>query len=221
MLKNLLFIPSSLLLLAIVYTILVKFVDVKPIGANFTDVGFASVNEKIMNRLMFNEFFYNFSQILGYVSLLVCFFFVVLGVVQLIKRKSLKKVDQYIMLLGIIYVVTIFFYLFFEVVVVNYRPFILEGNEPEASYPSSHTMLAMVVFFTAPIELKNLIKNQKLFLGLQIICYSLAFIMLVTRTISGVHWFTDIFGGLLFSVCIVTLSYYLKLIIDIKSLKKN
>lgn len=220
MLKNLLFIPSSLLLLSVLYTILVKFVDVKAIGPNESLVGFASVNDVIKNKLMFNEFFYKFSQILGYLALLVCVFFIILGIIQLIKRKSLKKVDQYILLLGIIYLVTIFLYLFFEVVVINYRPFLIGDGKLEASYPSSHTMLAIVVFVTAIIELKKIIKNPKLMLGIKIICYSLAFIMLVARTISGVHWFTDIFGGLLYSVCIVTLAYYLKLIIDIRSLKK-
>ena len=105
-------------------------------------------------------------------------------------------------------------------VVINYRPFLIGDGKLETSYPSSHTMLAIVVFVTAVIELKKVIKNPKLMLGIKIICYSLAFIMLVARTISGVHWFTDIFGGLLYSVCIVTLAYYLKLIIDIRSLKK-
>ena len=217
-LKELSLIPIAMFILTIIYTMLVKFVDVEKIGPYGSEVGFSSINKVFRNSLDYNGFFYYLTQILGYVALLVCLFMAVLGLIQLIKRKSIKKVDQYILLLGLIYLITIFFYVFFMVVVVNYRPI---GDELESSYPSSHTMLAIVVFFSAPLVLGEYIKDKKMMLALKIVMYSLIVITVVGRVLSGVHWITDIFGGALYATSILTLLYFLKIVVDMKLAKVN
>ena len=126
----------------IVFTVLVSTVDVRFIGPANSKVGLASVNEAFFKTFKGNDTLYLLTEILGYLTFLIIGAFAVLGVYQLIKGKSLKKVDVKIIALGVFYVVVLIFYVLFEVLVINYRPVLVEG-ELEASYPSSHTVLSI------------------------------------------------------------------------------
>jgi undecaprenyl-diphosphatase len=132
--------------------------------------------------------------------------FGILGLVQWIKRKSIRKVDYDIFVLGGFYIVTIAAYLFFESVVINYRPVLINGYL-EASYPSSTTLLVMCVMPTAVMQFNSRIKNKvpRNIIAAAIIVL-IAF-MVIGRLISGVHWFTDIVGGALLSAGLVTMYY--------------
>jgi membrane-associated phospholipid phosphatase len=128
--------------------------------------------------------------------------FATLGLIQLIKRRSLFKVDRDILILGGFYIITMAAYVFFEMFTVNYRPVLINGLL-EASYPSSTTLLVMCVMPTAIMQLNYRIKNSiavKL-IDAGIILFT-AF-MVIGRLVSGVHWFTDIVGGLLLSATLV------------------
>ena len=125
--------------------------------------------------------------------------FGVFGVVQLIKRKSILEIDGDILALGVFYILVIITYAVFTKVAINYRPVIIDAAEGlETSFPSSHTMLAICVFITAGMQIRNRIEGL---LGgvLSVVCAVLAAAMIVGRIISGVHWFTDILGGILYS----------------------
>ena len=129
-----------------------------------------------------------------------------LGFVQLIKRKSILKVDYDILALGVFYIVVIAVYVLFETVVINYRPVLINGIL-EVSYPSSTTMLTMCVMPTAIMQFKNRIKNitvKNIVVYISIIFTSF---MVVGRILSGVHWITDIIGGALLSTGIVAMYY--------------
>ena len=106
--------------------------------------------------------------------------------------------------MGFTYVVTALFYLLFEILVINYRP-ILEDGELEASYPSSHTMLAVSVFGSAAVYAVYRIKDDLLKKAVVIVSIILAAGMALGRLISGVHWFTDILGGVLLGCAIISL----------------
>ena len=95
-------------------------------------------------------------------------------------------------------------YVLFEMVVVNYRP-VLIGGILESSYPSSTTMLVMCVMPTAIMQFNARIKNDvlKRFIASAIIVFIV--FMVIGRLVSGVHWFTDIIGGALFSIGLVLL----------------
>ena len=79
---------------------------------------------------------YTITDWLGLVPIIICMCFGVLGFAQLVKHRSLLKVDTDILLLGAYYVLVILCYLLFEMVPINYRPILINGNL-EASYPSS------------------------------------------------------------------------------------
>jgi len=139
--------PLLLFLLFGVYTFLIKTVDVQPIGPLGSSVGFASINGPVSNFIGYSEFWYEFTQILGWFAILVCGIFGLIGLSQWVHRKNILKVDVRIITLGFFYILVISIYVFFLFVAVNYRP-VLSDGELEASFPSSHTMLLLTVMLT-------------------------------------------------------------------------
>lgn len=197
------FIVSICLLTAFVlWTVAISFVDVRAIGPQGSSVGFAGINGLVHNLTGVHWGLYNLTDWLGLVPIFVCMGFGILGLTQWIKRKSICKLDYGILVLGGFYIITIAAYLFFENVVINYRP-VLIGGILEASYPSSTTLLVMCVMPTAVMQFNSRIRNKLL---RNIVAATLvAFIafMVIGRLISGVHWFTDIVGGALLSAGLV------------------
>ena len=180
------------------WTLLVCFVDVRAIGPEGSQVGLGLLNGFVHKLTGTSMLLYQITDWLGLVPIATALGFAALGLLQLIKRKSLFKVDFSILSLGVFYIIIIAFYVLFELVIVNYRPILINGYL-EASYPSSTTMLVMFVMPTAIMQLKARIKNDIL---RKIICTVIvAFIafMVCGRIASGVHWITDIIGGALLS----------------------
>ena len=196
--RSLLITGCVLLTAFVLLTILVKFVDVKAIGPQHSEVGFAALNGWWHELVGYKKGWHVITDILGYLSILVAFFFAVVGALQLIRGRSLRAVDPDILCLGGLYAAAILFYLFFEICVINYRPLILDEGL-EASYPSSHTMVAIVIFLSASWEAARRLRGE---IG-RILRYVFIFLTVITvfgRLLSGVHWFTDILGGTLLGV---------------------
>lgn len=186
-----------LVALAVLFTILIKTVDVQNIGLEGTSIGFASINKKVFETIGENDLLYKISEILGYIALGVVMIYALIGFCQLIKRKSLFKVDKEILALGGFYIVVLGLYFLFDKIAINYRP-VLENGKLEPSFPSSHTMLAICVCISAIWVNKRLFKSDmtKIFNGLLLL---LTVGIVLTRFLSGVHWFTDIIGGIVIS----------------------
>ena len=192
----------SLLISFIVWTVLVGNVDVKPIGPNASTVGFATLNAAFHKLTGTNMTLYVITDWLGLVPIAVAFGFAVLGLVQWIKRKSILRVDRNILVLGIFYLCTMAIYVLFEYVVINYRPILINGYL-EASYPSSTTMLVTCVIPTAIMQLRERIESRVWRRAVVLILASFTLFMVVGRLISGVHWLSDIVGGILVSAGLV------------------
>ena len=187
------------LLVCAAFTVAVRVVDTAPIGYNGQTVGFSFINDYFQKLFPYNQTFYTLTQLLGYFALAVAAAFGVFGIVQLVKRKSILEIDGDILALGVFYILVIITYAVFTKVAINYRPVIIDAAEGlETSFPSSHTMLAVCVFVTAGMQIRKRVKGG---LGtvLSVVCAVLAAAMIVGRIISGVHWFTDILGGILYS----------------------
>jgi len=191
-----------LLVAFVLWTVALCFVDVREIGPQGSSVGFSGINGFVHTLTGVHFSLYNITDWLGLVPIFMCMGFGILGLVQWIKRKSICKVDYDILVLGGFYVVTIVAYSLFEIVVINYRPVLIEGIL-EASYPSSTTMLVMCVMPTAVMQFNSRIKSKALrnIVAATIIAF-IAF-MVIGRLVSGVHWFTDIVGGVLLSAGLV------------------
>ena len=149
--RGLFWVGVSLLAAFVLWTVSVCFIDVRAIGPRESSVGFATLNGYVHNLTGVNMTLYVVTDCLGLVPIGVAFGFAVLGLVQWIKRKSLLKVDRSILTLGGFYIVVMAVYILFEIVVINYRPTLINGYL-EASYPSSTTMLVMCVMPTAMIR---------------------------------------------------------------------
>ena len=200
--KKYLCISISSLLAFVLWTLLLCFVDVRAIGPDGSSVGFAALNGFVHEKIGVNMYLYNITDWLGLVPIGVALCFAILGLIQLIKRKSLLRVDRSILALGVFYIIVIVVYLFFEIVVINYRPVLIAGCL-EASYPSSTTMLVTCVMPSAAMQAKERIKNKALRQGVIIVIIAFIAFMVVGRLLSGVHWITDIIGGALFSLGVV------------------
>lgn len=193
-------------LLFAVLIVLVRFVDVQAIGPEGTRIGLSHLNRLVFEKLGVHMIWYEITDWLGIAALFTAFLFALTGLIQWIRRKNLLKVDKEILALGGLYLIVIGFYVLFELVIVNYRPIIMPGcAHPEASFPSSHTMLVCVILGSAIPLLGKYVKSEALCTVLRIICAAIIGITVVGRLISGVHWFTDILGGTLISVMLLNL----------------
>ena len=205
-------------MLFVLFTLFLRTVDVQAVGPLGSKIGFAGLNVAVHELFGMNLFWYKLTQAFGILAIAVAAVFACTGLVQLIKRKSLLKVDYELLILGAVYILLILFYVLFEKVPLNYRPVILdpaEGLEP--SYPSTHTMLILTILGTAIQLCGKYIKNTKLVLCIKIVSLVVMALTIIGRLICGVHWFSDIVGGVLISLAFI--SFY-KELVALKSKKE-
>lgn len=195
----------TMIILAVIYTILVKIIDVAPIGPNNSEVGFSKINGFFHNLLGSNMTIYKITEILGIIPLLMAGIYAIIGLVELIKRKSLTKVDYEIYALAGLYVVVLGLYVFFEKCIINYRPILIDGVL-EASYPSSHTLMALCICGSSIIVNKRIF-HKKIFNLENKLSIFLMITIILGRFISGVHWFGDIIGAIFISLALLS-SFY-------------
>ncbi len=196
--KKLLILGIALLVMFAIWTCLIQCVDVQPAGPKGTEIGFATFNCWFHRITGVHMAIYTITDWLGLVPIFVCMVFGRMGLAQLIKRKSLFKVDRDLIFLGIYYVVVIFGYLIFEMIPINYRPILIDGML-EASYPSSTTLLVLGVMPTLVYQVNR--RSTNLLFGRCVSVMSIIFstFMVIGRLVAGVHWFTDIVGAVILS----------------------
>ena len=204
--KNI-FISAMLLVAFVLWTVAIKLIDVRSIGPENSYVGFATLNKTVHSFFGVNISLYVITDWLGLVPVAFCLGFAVLGLLQLIKRRGIFKVDYSIIVLGGLYILVISAYLFFEAFVINYRPVLINGYL-EASYPSSTTMLTLTVMITAIMQLRSRIKAKTLKTAITLIIALFTIFIVIGRALSGVHWITDIIGGILISLGLIFMYYY-------------
>lgn len=197
---------AGLCLLAafVLWTAAVCLVDVQPIGPQESAVGFAAINGAFHAITGVHMALYNITDILSVIPLGCVAAFGLLGLVQWIRRKNLRKVDGDILVLGGFYIVVLAFFCLFEVLDINYRPVLIEGVL-EASYPSSTTMLALCVMPSVMLQLRRRMKNGAAKRCTQAALFVFTAFLVIGRLVSGVHWLTDIIGGVLLSAGLVLL----------------
>jgi undecaprenyl-diphosphatase len=178
--------------------------DVKAIGPEGSKVGFATVNGFFHDLTGVHLWLYDLTDLLSILPLSAVLGFALLGLSQWIRRKSLLKVDADVLVLGGFYLSVLAVFLLFEKLSPNFRPVLLDGVL-EPSYPSSTTMLVLCVLSTFALQMRARIKNSTL---RSVVLWSSALFaafMVIGRLLSGVHWLTDILGGVLCSAGLVLL----------------
>lgn len=182
-----------------IWTALVLTVDVQRIGQAEMETGFATINMWFHNLTGVHMTIYTVTDWLGLVPIFIGMMFGGIGLMQLIRRKRLLKVDRDIILLGAYYFVVIAAYLVFEMIPINYRPVMIDGRV-EASYPSSTTLLVLSVMPTLVFQIDRRLKNAAAKKIMRTIANIFSALMVVGRLVSGVHWLTDIVGSVLLSM---------------------
>lgn len=202
--KNII-ISIALILLSIIYTMLVKNIDLKPIGPNESIVGFADINKLFANLIGTNMIIYKITEYIGLIPFIIALMYVFAGLRQLVQRRSLLKVDKELYILGLFYLLVLGIYIFFEKNIINYRPVLID-DVLEASYPSSHTLMSICICMSSVIINKKIFHNK--IANVENIISIITMILIVFgRAISGVHWFTDILGGIIISTTLLVIFY--------------
>ena len=201
----------SLLLVFIVFTILVKTVDVQYIYNN-TYLGFYHANYEFGNWAVdFGKYegLRKWSDILLYVSLGYSLVMGVFGIISWIRNKKLKNVNkQYFVLLGG-YVAIAITYFIFEIVKINYSPD-SSIDHLKASYPSSHVFIGCALYLLNSYSAIKLLNPEKKWLGYVVYAASGLICLLLTfaRLMSLKHWMTDIVASVILVSVIYTLFIY-------------
>lgn len=196
--KKSLLLGSIFLAMFAVWTALIQTVDVQPLGQNGTSIGFATFNCWFHHFTGVNMAIYTIIDWMGLVPVVICLIFAGIGLVQLIQRRSLFRVDADIMILGVYFVIVFLAYAIFEIIPINYRPILIEGRM-EASYPSSTTLLVLSVMPALIEQIQRRLSGIQVKQIITIAAIAFSVFMVTGRLVSGVHWFTDIVGGELLS----------------------
>ncbi len=184
--------------------VLLRTVDVAAVGPAGTSIGLSHANAAFHQLTGEHPMLYRVSSLLGYGILALAGLMAVLGLIQLIQERSLRKVEPAFLLLGGLYALTLALYALFEVVVVNYRPVLEAGQSfPEASFPSSHTMLAIVILGSVSLLIERYVYDEVYCAFLKLVCRLVMAVTVVTRLLSGVHWLTDILAGVFLGAALV------------------
>lgn len=187
----------SLLAFAL-WTFLIQCVDVQAAGVNGTEIGFATLNSWFHKLTGVHMPIYFITDWLGVVPIFICMIYAWVGLTQMIKRKSLFKVDADLILMGLYYVIVTFSYLFFEMIPINFRPILIDGFM-EASYPSSTTLLVLSVMPTLKFQTERRCRNLAFRRVVNVFVVLFSAFMVIGRLVAGVHWCTDIIGSVLLS----------------------
>lgn len=192
---------TGILMIALfaVWTALIQIVDVQSIGQKGTEVGFATFNSWVHQLTGVHMLIYTITDWLQLVPVFICLMFGTIGFVQIIKRKSLLKVDLDVILLGFYYLLVVLGYFLFEMIPINYRPILIEGRL-ESSYPSSTTLLVLSVMPTLVFQANRRLQSVKAKNVISILTIIFSLFMVIARMVSGVHWITDIMGAILLSM---------------------
>lgn len=130
--------------------------------------------------------------------------FVMIGICQLFKRKSLRKVDRELLWAILpLALMTITYVVFDKFWVLNVRP----DGSGEPSFPSTHAMVVATIFLMAAIILPKYVKSKSACAVLDLMMLLLLFLVCVGRVFAGMHWISDVLGGLGFALIFVTIYY--------------
>ena len=156
-----------------IWTGMIRWIDVQPVGPDGSVVGFAAFNAWFHRITGVHMSLYTVTDWLGLVPILICFCFGILGAVQLFRRKNLRSVDPDILLLGV--------------------------GVLEASYPSSTTLLVLSVMPTLAFQAVRRSTGGPARKAAAVFAWLFSAFMVIGRLVAGVHWVTDIIGSVLLS----------------------
>ena len=196
-----------LLIISIVYTVLVSVVDKQAIGPEGTSVGFSAINKVVLDLISYNPMWDKVTDIMLMIAILTAAYFAVTGLMQIVKEKRrIMEVDKEILIMGFLYVILVIMYVVFDKIPFNYRPVLLpDETELEASFPSTHVLMICTIMGSAIAAWRERLYDDENLVAILRTCACVVMaIGVVGRVLAGVHWFSDICAGLLFSATLIS-----------------
>ena len=161
-----------------------------------------TVSENIVNDglTQFMKVITNLGGVLFFVSFLIVVFLVV----------SNKKIG-YCMFINLL--IAYIFSLLFKNIFRSSRPLIMLIEKPiDFSFPSGHTMCSIVFYGFLIYVVSKFVKNVNIKRVINIILIIIIFLVPFSRLYLGVHFFTDIFAGMILGiVCLLMFINYVKI----------
>lgn len=146
-------------------------------------------------------------------SFLTLGIFVVLGLIQLISRRSIKKVDKQIRWMPLpLALMVITYFIFDKLLILATRP----NGSGEPSFPSTHVLVVTTIFFIVTIVLPKYVKNKVVRIILEILIIILISLTCTGRVLANLHTPIDVIGGLIFAFAYSEIYYQI-----IKNRKKK
>ena len=195
-------IAAVLFVAFLLWTVLLLLLDVRPIGPLGSSVGLATLNQGFHSLSGVRLWLYTLTDWLSLVPIGIVLGFAALGVTQWLKRKRLRLVDRSVLCLGAFYAAVFAAYALFELAVVNYRPVLINGVL-EASYPSSTTLLFGTILPSAILWLQDRIRHLRVRRSVCTLLGAFCIFVILARLLSGVHWLTDIIGGIVLNLALL------------------
>lgn len=199
------YISSGICLAAfLVLIVILKTVDVGLYEPVNTYIGLSRFNIAVHSFFGTNAAFFIISEALGYFSLFVAVVVLFGGAIGVFKARSFRGISKQHFYAMAAYAVLVFLYVLFDFAVVNCRPVLEAGQTvPESSFPSTHTMIAMIVMGVFARFVNKTIGVNKKNAMISAVCYAIAVVTVFARFLSGVHWATDILGSILISMAVI------------------
>ena len=144
------------------------------------------------------------TDIILYASFAIVGVFAIIGLCQLIKRKSLKKVDKPLLMIPIpLALMAIVYVVFDKFLILNTRP----DGSGEPSFPSSHTMIVGTIFLLTALALPKYIKSKSTCFIIDLIMFALFAIVCYGRVAADKHWISDVVAGAAFAAIFGAIYY--------------
>ena len=134
-------------------------------------------------------------------SLIALGAFAVLGLVQWIKRKSLKKVDKQLRWFPLPLALMAATYVVFDKFLPKFFDFMptRPNGSGEPSFPSTHVMIVATIFFITTIILPKYIKNKVVRIILELLMVIGLALTCTGRVMANMHTPIDVLGGIAFA----------------------
>lgn len=187
-------------ILFLVLTVSLLLVDVQSAGAQ--TVGWASLNFWWHDLISVQHGWHIVSNIVATVTLLALCAMVVWQFIIMLRGKSFRAFLKQWLAFDITVILLVLCYVLFQIVVVNYRPIMIDGMA-EVSYPSSHILLFATLLPLIVCECWHNVPSKVWRRVIAVSALVLMVVGIVARALCGYHWLTDSVGALLLSAALV------------------
>lgn len=190
---------------AVVLTMAVGMIDVKVVSGTGAEVGFATLNQAIWDFFGVNETWDGMTDILMWIMVITAVVAGGWGLMRWAKdEKDSARIGKGVVGFAGAGALMVAVHWFFDNIwVVNYRPVLVDGMKA-VSFPSAHTLVAVVLGISTAMMLCQLVKNRTARVVINTLLPTLMVWIMVGRIMAGAHWVTDVAGSLCYGMTIVS-----------------